>query len=157
MEGYKFLRVENKANNRTYLALVKLEIPDDAKVVYPIDTDYYLQTGLIEEPISSLNYRRSIKCRCNKAKIVEIIQYYDVVGVISFYYKLHKITHTYFSEPSYLEFKSLYNDEFCYKFDKYVEPDSLDTSIHTECSHGIHFCKTILDAKKFMENNGYCF
>ena len=157
MEGYKFLLVEDTTDdNRGFLALVRLEIPDDAKIVYPIDTDYYLQTGLIEEPISSLNYRSSIKCRCSKAKIVEVIKYYDVYCVIrSIFYKLQEIHCD--LDPYSLVFKSLYNDEFYYKFNEYTEPDSLDTSIHTECGHGIHFCKTILDAKRFMENGGYRF
>lgn len=156
MEGYKFLQVENPYSGTIYLALVKLEIPDDAKVVYPIDTDYYLFTSLIEEPISSLNYKSSIKCRCNKAKIVEVIQYYDVFfNIYTTFYKLTKTSFIF--DLSHLTFRSLYDDQFCYKFNKYVEPDTFDNSIHTECSHGIHFCKTIADAKKFMACNGYRF
>jgi len=172
MEGYKFLHVEALDSNLIpgtspdaigNLALVKLEIPNDATVVYPVDKDYYC-FSVFSDHFSDIdfykmnNYVKSKKCRCSKAKIVEVIKYFSGESLSSAGYRyicdfLTEITCD--SQPSDLIFKSMWNPNFIYKFDEYVKPDKLDEDICWECSNGIHFCRTIKDAIDYIETCGY--
>lgn len=168
MEGYKFLHVEARNGNNIpgtpsdsigNLALVKLEIPDDATVVYPVDKDYYCCSGSSisdKEFYKMIEYVKAKKCRCDKAKFIEVIRYYSGAQCPSSYFcdaLLYSITCD--SQPSDLIFKSMWNPNFIYKFNEYVKPDKLDEDILWECSNGIHFCRTAEDAIDYMETCGY--
>lgn len=169
MYGYKFLYIktindhiilEDVLDVFGILALVKLEIPDDAKVIYPVDMDYYKNSSassLSDKDFYNMDdYVKAKKCRCNKAKVVEIIKYFSIVqdGPYSYTYNsLYEMTCD--LEPSDLTFKSMWNPNFIYKFDEYVEPDSLDEDILWRCSNGIHFCRTVEDAIDYIERDAY--
>lgn len=95
-------------NNNTF-CIVKLEIPSDAKRFSGTD----------------------IKCRCNKAKVLEIQNLdgsiIDIKEVFSFF-----------------------NEFFIYKINEYVYPDYFDDIFFKECSHGIHFFMNREDAVNYM-------
>ena len=173
MYGYKFLVVKpadghliipgTPSDSIGNLALVKLEIPDDAIVVYPVDKDYYysnFSAGSISDKdfYNMKNYVKAKKCRCSKAKFVKVIRYFSREPSSSCSYLcdfLNEITCD--SQPSDLVFKSMWNPNFIYKFNEYVEPEILDEDILWECSNGIHFCRTAEDAIDYMETCGYTF
>jgi len=173
MEGYKFLHVKapdcdlipgTSPDAIGNLALVKLEIPDDATVVYPIDKEYYFDAediiplpGVLPEEFISdhPDYVKAKKCRCDKAKVVEVIRYFSGERRPNNYFHDALYSMTCDSQPSDLIFKSMWNPNFIYKFNEYVEPDSLDEDICLECSNGIHFCRTIKDVIDYIETCGY--
>ena len=169
MYGYKFLHVEapdcnlipgTPSDATGNLALVKLEIPDDATVVYPIDKDYYCSkykaNTLSNKDFYKMDdYVKAKKCRCNKAKMVEVIRYFSGERLPNSYLYDTLYSMTCDLQPSDLIFKSMWNPNFIYKFNEYVEPDSLDDDILWECSNGIHFCKSIKDAMDYIETCGY--
>lgn len=172
MYGYKFLYVESldghtipgtSKNAVCNLALVKLEIPDDTEVVYPINKEYYLNRDVAvsfwdlvqKEILFSSDYVKSKKCRCSKAKIVEVIKYFSGEHYPSNYLCDVLYNMTCNLQPSDLIFKSMWNPDFIYKFNEYIKPDKLDGDICLECSNGIHFCRTIEDAIDYIEISGY--
>ena len=89
--------------------IVKLEIPADAK-----------------RSSATTN-----KCRCNKAKVLEI-QYLDGTPI--------NLTCVY----------SYFNIDFIYKVGEIVESDSFDDRFWLECSHGIHFFMNREDAVNYF-------
>lgn len=170
MYGYKFLHVEaldgqpipgTSSDAIGNLALVKIEIPDDATVVYPVNKDYYCCSGSSisdKEFYKMIEYVKAKKCRCSKAKFVEVIKYYSGESSSSGGYRyfcdfLNEMTCD--LQPSDLVFISMWNPNFIYKFNEYVEPDILDDDILWECSNGIHFCRTVEDAIDYIETCGY--
>ena len=168
MEGYKFLVVKTTDSNIIpgtpsdsigNLALVKLEIPDDATIVYPVDKDYYCCSGSSssdKEFYKMIEYVKAKKCRCDKAKLIEVIRYFsgEPSSPRSYLYGiLNEITCN--SQPSDLVFKSMWNPNFIYKFNEYVKPDKLDDDILRECSNGINFCRTVEDTIDYIETCGY--
>ncbi len=169
MEGYKFLHVETLDGNLIpgtpsdsigNLALVKLEIPDDATVVYPVDKDYYYTTDFNDCPAAAEFYKmddyvKAKKCRCDKAKFVKVIRYYGGERRPNYYLCDVLYSMTCDLQPSDLVFKSMWNPNFIYKFNEYVKPDKLDDDILWECSNGIHFCRTVEDAIDYIETCGY--
>lgn len=170
MYGYKFLHVETldgnnipgtPSNSIGNLALVKLEIPDDATVVYPVDKDYYYATDFNAYPAAVEFYKmneyvKAKKCRCDKAKLVEVIKYYSEEQSSRNYLSTGFLFSTACDlQPSDLVFISMWNPNFIYKFNEYVEPDKLDDDILWECSNGIHFCRTAEDAIDYIETCGY--
>jgi len=76
---------------------------------------------------SAVNAIGSRKCRCEKAKVVEIVQNTDNISRIF----------------------SMHNTEFEYKLNKIAVPDSFDPDIRVECSHGISFFLTKQEAIDF--------
>lgn len=160
MEGYKFLWVLSKSNRKKlhkikgcpqpslFLALVKLEIPDDATVIHPIDRWEFMKLNDIHPILKIPQPPLSIKCRCSKAKIVDVIDYYKYTDV---YYDLIKKMTKVPANPKDLIFFSMWKPSFQYEFDKYVEPDKLDEDPMLECSNGIHFCRTIEDTFNYMD------
>lgn len=170
MYGYKFLVVKptdghliipgTPSDAICNLALVKLEIPDDATVIYPVDKNYYCAT-FSASSLSQIdfykmkNYVKATKCRCNKAKFVEVIRYFSGERHLSSYLCDVLCSMTCDLQPSDLIFKSMWNPNFIYKFNEYVEPDGLDEDILWECSNGIHFCRTAEDAIDYIESCGY--
>jgi len=170
MEGYKFLVVKTidghpipgtPSDAIGNLALVKLEIPDDARVVYPVDKDYYCSNFsakiLSDKDFYKMdNYVKAKKCRCSKAKFVKVIKYYSGETCLgNFFCDALLYSMTCGSQPSDLVFISMRNPNFIYKFNEYVEPDELDEDILWECSNGIHFCRTAEDAIDYIEACGY--
>lgn len=171
MYGYKFLVVKPTDGHLIIpgtpsdaignLALVKLEIPDDATVIYPVDKDYYCANfsasdlPQIDDYYKMKNYVKSKKCRCSKAKFVEVIKYFSREHHPSNYLCDVLCSMTCDLQPSNLIFKSMWNPNFIYKFNEYVKPDKLDEDILWECSNGIHFCRTAEDAIDYMETGGY--
>lgn len=171
MYGYKFLVVKptdghiiipgTPSDAIGNLALVKLEIPDDATVIYPVDKDYYCAnfsaSSLSHKDFYKMKrYVKAKKCRCNKAKFVKVIRYFSENQCPSNYFcgaLLYSMTCD--LQPSNLIFKSMWNPNFIYKFNEYVEPDGLDEDILWECSNGIHFCRTAEDAIDYIETCGY--
>ena len=170
MYGYKFLHVEahdghtipgTPSDATGNLALVKLEIPDDATVVYPVDKDYYC-SNFSAESLSDMdfykmdNYVKTKKCRCDKAKLVEVIRYFSGESTPRNCFRdttLYSMTCN--LQPSDLVFKSMWNPNFIYKFNESVKPDELDEDILWECSSGIHFCRTAEDAIDYIETCCY--
>ena len=170
MEGYKFLHVETldgypipgtPSDAIGNLALVKLEIPDDATVVYPVDKDYYC-SNFSAESLSDMDfykmddYVKAKKCRCSKAKFVEVIRYFSGESSPRNCFRgtiLYSMTCD--LQPSDLIFQSMWDRKFIYKFNEYVEPNELDDDILWECSCGIHFCRTIEDAIDYIEMCSY--
>lgn len=169
MEGYKFLVVKTTDSNIIpgtpsdsigNLALVKLEIPDDATVVYPVDKDYYCAnfsaSSLSDKEFYKMDdYVKAKKRRCDKAKLVEVIKYFSGERRPSNYFYDALYSMTCDSQPSDLVFISMWNPNFIYKFNEYVKPDKLDEDILWECSNGIHFCRTAEDAIDYIETCGY--
>ncbi len=167
MEGYKFLHVEALDSHLIpgtppdaigNLALVKLEIPDDATVVYPVNKEYYCNTSTCfsdKEFYKMIDYVKAKKCRCDKAKFVEVIRYFMGKRMSNCY--LYDLFYSMKCDlqPSDLIFKSMWNPNFIYKFNEYVKPDKLDDDILWECSNGIHFCRTMEDAINYIETCGY--
>ena len=88
--------------------IVKLEIPADAKRCSG--------TG--------------IKCRSNKAKVLEIQNFDGTIADIAIVYSHH-------------------NQDFPYKVGEIVYPDSFDDRFWLECSHGIHFFMKREDAVNY--------
>ena len=93
--GWKKVNISREYNNQSFL--IKLEIPEDA---------------LRSSAVTS-------KCRCSKAKVVEITNIKTGEAIDS-------ITNL--------------NEKPCvYKVGEMVLPDSFDEDRWNECSHGIHF------------------
>ena len=88
--------------------IVKLEIPADAK----------------------RSSSTSNKCRCSKAKVLEI---QNIDGTIA----------------DTTQVFSTYDDHFPYKIGETIEPDSFDDDFWVECSNGIHFFMNREDAVKW--------
>jgi len=168
MEGYKFLYVFNKrrmpnycCKDFSYMALVKLEIPDDAIVVYPIDSrkfekEQYIAKLHEKSILDTTPIPLSIKCRCSKAKIVEVIDYYLINDITVLFnhnniikYLLYKLANVK-ANPEDLIFCSTYAYDFLYKFNEYVKPDKINLNTSIECSNGIHFCKDIQDLMNYI-------
>lgn len=162
MDGYKFLKVYEKDDygnpiGHKHLALVKLEIPNDATVIYPVDKDYYYGSSFSDEELYKMtNYIKAKKCRCSKAKIVEVIKYYNLKSYPSNYFGGDILLYSMPCDlqPSDLIFISLWNPNFIYPFNEYVKPDSLNEDILWECSNGIHFFRTIEDTIDYIETSG---
>ena len=151
--GYKFLWVKHKTNLAQfpdYLALVKLEIPDGSTIVYPTNYTEDKTMLAIYEPFKLLT-SLSKKCRCNKAKIVEVIDYFYYSRSSEFSPNALFKVKNYNGNPEDLIFLSLYNSDFQYGFNKYVIPDGLDIDTNTECTHGIHFCRSVEDAIVYIK------
>ena len=96
--GWKKAEVQGEEDNHYRKVIVKLEIPASAKR-------------------SSATTR---KCRCDKAKVLEI---YNLDGTVAKERKCY----------------SDYNNDFVYKVGKTVEVDDFDEDRWNECSQGIHF------------------
>ena len=88
--------------------IVELEIPEDAKRL-------------------SANTR---KCRCNKAKVLRILNYDRTVANVT-------------------EVRSNYNSAFVYKVGNIVSVDNFDEDRFNECSTGIHFFINFKEAVEY--------
>jgi len=153
--GYKFLWVKHKMNLiqfPDYLALVKLAIPNGSTIVCPVGAKSVITDISARFEPFYLVTSSSIKCRCSKAKIVEVIDYFYYGRSSEFSPNTLFKVKNYNGNPKDLIFLSLYNSDFQYSFNKYVIPDGLDIDTNTECSHGIHFCRSVEDAKAYIKD-----
>ena len=105
--GWKVAKSLNGDNR-----IVKLMIPNDAKIVKPIDEEYF--------------YAKA-KERCNKAIVMDI-QLPDREIEISVVPE-EKSAYSYVFDDTMFE----------YKIGKLVEPDKFDENDNISCTHGIHF------------------
>lgn len=157
--GYKLVLVENyiekysgDINYRPIGAIIKIEIPDDAKIV------------------ESFGYL-SPKCRCSKCKFVKVEGYYrltedynDILLVKSSldkesricakdFYKMMKNKRNIApnkNEP--IKFVSLFANDFEYIKGKDIYPDCFnDYNNDDGCTNGIHYFYTVFGVKKFFE------
>jgi len=169
MEGYKFLEVSFKKDicpgfvYNILLTLVKLEIPDDAMIVYPVDKKYLNKDSGIEfndsfcyEEFKKSDYVKSLKCRCNKAKIVEVIDYF-LINYHDYGNMLQKVTDNFHGiNPKDLVFMSTFDSEFIYPFNEYVKPNALDVNILRECGKGIHFLQNTIRCEIIYATTRLC-
>ena len=127
--GWKKIRfyAENKYDGRMYSgdALAKLEIQEDAQ--------------------RSNAFGR--KCRCSKAKVLEIMLIRDSS---CFYELVDELT----DPKTILGFNFIYysnfNENFHYQIGDIIVPDAFDPNPLNECSNGIHFFMTKEEAAEYM-------
>lgn len=105
--GYK--KIYNIVNNQYQCFILKLEIPEDAR----------------------RSSAASNKCRCNKAKVLEI---QDLDGSIV---------------KNIIKVKSIYDCHFIYELGKIVEEPNFDECRWKECTSGIHFFVNRKDAVNY--------
>ena len=147
--GYKFVFCDY---TEKCLALIKLEIPDDAIIVRPIEQ--------VEETFNKIQYKPSRKLRCNKYKFIEVVDFYKFDYEVSLGDWRHALsplcTWKIFPTEVNLEnihFRSIICPEtFEYKLNEdYIS--ELDTNIDQECGTGLHYFETIEDAEKWIEDD----
>ena len=125
--GYKkcdlnSLRVDSSVSFGYYKqCIVKLFIPSDAKRVW-VPEDFYFSN------------RNSVKCRCDKAKVLGI---YDTDG--------NEIDHNFSAISKFVTGENT----TIYKVGEWIYPDSFDDSKYEACSHGIHFFMKFEDAVNY--------
>lgn len=138
--GYKF--VFCNASNHC-LALIKLEIPDDAKIIRP---------RIVEE---------SRKCRTNKCKFVDVVAYYQysICYPDNMFHKWGKIETEFVinsikneTPKNKLIFASIYDPTYFYKINGYNIENSLSLDYHEECAEGIHYFETEDEAVSWIQN-----
>lgn len=160
--GYKLVLVENYIEKhssdieyRPIGAIIKIEIPDDAKIVE--GSRYY-----------------STKSRCSKCKFVKVEGYYRLTESYNYIdiafrssldigsriyakdlYKMMKSKRNIApnkNEP--IKFISLYDNSFEYIKGKDIYPDHFQDYINNDndgCTNGIHYFNTVFGVKKFFE------
>ena len=113
--GYKVAYIDIPAfdNLRTFknMGIIKLEIPEDAKRLSP--------------------YFGVEKCRCDKAKVLEITSVLD-------------------SSKHYDTAYSIFDKSFKYKVGETISVEDFDDNRSNECSTGIHFFMTKGDALDYL-------
>lgn len=75
------------------------------------------------------------KCRCSKAKVLEIVDIHEDPAPIN------------------ARYYSFYDESFEYKVGEWVYPDEYDGIVYNECSHGIHFFMSMEECIKFYLDN----
>ena len=149
--GYKFVFCDY---TEKCLALIKMEIPDDATIIRPVeevDITRYNENGSVTVEIQHIP---STKLRCDKYKFIEVVDFYkfdydvsfDVVSGPLYIWKIYPIE----VNLENVRFKSIaYPRQFEYKLGgEYIS--ELDTNIHAECSKGLHYFETIEDTEKWI-------
>lgn len=166
--GYKLVLVDNYVEKhssdikyRPIGAIIKIEIPDDAKIVE--SPGYY-----------------SAKSRCSKCKFVKVEGYYRLTEKCNYidnivlrrsldkesriyakdFYKMMKSKRNIApnkNEP--IKFVSLYDNSFEYIKGKDIYPDHFqDYNFDNDgCTNGIHYFYTVFGVKKFFEIMLYDF
>lgn len=128
-------------------ALIKIGIPKKAKIVTPYE--------------SSQLSSSFTKCRCDLAKFVKVekiylaaaqrkgvscprtrvVDIYDITRYMKKEYDINQLTYV-----------STYDTHFEYEINKYVKPRcKFDLSPFIPCASGIHFFKTIDEAKNYFK------
>lgn len=125
--------------NNDIPVVITLEVPADAKRISPMVCS---DDVIYEFYVASQEIKRSKKCRCDKAKVIEITAVDDVERKFT-------IAKSFFANISYM-----YNiKKIIYKVGEYVYADSFDDDPLIECTHGIHFFMNRQDAIDFAEEN----
>lgn len=128
--GYKFVLCSGVTRR---LALIKVEIPDDAQVIQPLSEDG----------------RPSLKCRCNKYTFTEVINYYRFC---IFGRSIH-LAPAHVCDSANILFGSINApDRFEYILNQTYEVD-VDSNINHECGAGLHFFLTTADATNWLKDN----
>lgn len=146
--GYKF--VFCNASDRC-LALIKIEIPDDAIIIRPIISSYF--------------FKESRKRRTNKCRFIDVVAYFQY----SIYYSdgfskwlsdqghwggefvINSIKNE--TPKNKLIFASIYNPAyFVYKINGYNIENLLSLDYHEECAEGIHFFETEDEAVLWIQS-----
>lgn len=145
--GYKLVSVENYVEEviefidkysyriKPYVAIIKIEICDDAKIVSPSP---------------------SHKKRCSKCRFIKVVAIHKVFNSDS-----HIIENTLDNNnrikvsdiKNKIIFSSLFNNNFIYEKNKDIYPDYFDNYKHNVCTNGIHYFDTIKEVKKFYQYN----
>ena len=150
--GYKFVFCNYTGE---CLALIKMEIPDDATIVRPVEEDNTTYFDPIDgRMIIKTQWKRSTKLRCNKYKFIEVVDFYKFDYDVSFdvdsgplyIWKIYPIE----VNLENVRFKSIaYPRQFEYKLGgEYIS--ELDTNIYQECSKGLHYFETAENAEKWI-------
>ena len=146
--GYKF--VFCNASDHC-LALIKLEIPDDAIIIKPIIVDY--------------SSRESTKRRTNKCRFIGVAAYFQYSIYypdsfsewLSFGSKLTINSIKNETPKNKLIFASIYNPaSFVYKINGYNIENLLNLDITEQCTKGIHFFETENEAVLWIQDEVNC-
>lgn len=95
-----------------------------AKLIIPVGARFIVPTAVYNR-----HARNSLKFRCSKAKVIQILNAKRGAKYIP-YYK-HRTT------------------RMIYKIGRMMKPDGLTTDVHESCGHGIHVLPSLKAAKKF--------
>lgn len=152
--GYKFVFCDY---TEKCLPLIKLEIPDDANIVRPVEEDDITHYNADGSVTVEIKHTPSRKLRCNKYKFIEVVDFYkfdrDVLfDVDSGPLCIWKIYPTEVNLDN-VHFRSIVCAEtFEYKiYEDYIS--ELDTNIYDECSEGLHYFETVEDAEKWIKDD----
>lgn len=152
--GYKFVFCDY---TEKCLALIKLEIPDDAVIVRPLEETESIYHNEDGTTTVITHHKPSTKLRCNKYKFIEVVDFYN------FNYNTSSDSCGYILNPLYIwkifptevnlenvYFRSIaYPRRFNYELgENYIS--ELDTNIYNECSEGLHYFETVEDAEKWI-------
>ena len=155
--GYKFVFCNYTGE---CLALIKMEIPDDATIVRPVEEDNTTYFDPIDgRMIIKTQWKPSTKLRCNKYKFIEVVDFYKFDYGVS-------LRGNFIDGPLYIwkiyptevnlenvHFRSIVCAEtFEYKLYEYYLSE-LDTNIEQECGTGLHYFETIEDAEKWIKDD----
>ena len=136
MIGYKkcvYLDVD-PAGTKVREALVTLEVPDDAKIVRPIN-------------MFSLVRRPSKKLRCMAAKVLDIVNT-ETREPVPCAFSAHSMS-VYFVRSAYMPEADVPESICTYIKNEMVVADRLDENPLNECSNGIHFFLSEEEALKY--------
>lgn len=147
--GYKF--VFCNASDHC-LALIKLEIPDNAKIIRPRIAESY--------PI-----QESRKCRTNICRFIDVVAYFQYSicypdslsrwlrdwGDWGGIFVINSIKNE--TPKNKLTFASIYDPaSFIYKINGYNIENLLDLDINEQCAEGIHFFETKNEAILWIQH-----
>lgn len=150
MIGYKIAAYMD--NNIWKPCLIKLEIPEDAKIVTPVTYN--------NNPLSIPTY--SNKLRCDKCRVCSIVDL-DTGKTVDWGYSLfllsliiNDLTHYRIRKTTtpIQMWLSRYAFRYVASSLDYIHPNSLDEDIEEECACGIHFFCTEDEARDFYDEPG---
>lgn len=128
MKGYKFVFYDGLDR---CVALIELEIPDDAIIVQPMDFETKMPQS---------------KLRCDKVKFINVINYYRF-SMTNEDIDLTPIKNT----PHGRIFRSIYDRRFRYQLGQ-TYTSEIDTDIYEMCRAGIHFFINSETARDWMKS-----
>lgn len=149
--GYKFVFCDY---TEKCLALIKMEIPDDANIVRPLEETESIHHNEDNTITVVTHHKPSTKLRCNKYKFIEVVDFYKFDYNVSLNNDfgplyIRKIYPTEINLDD-IHFRAIaYPRQFKYELgEEYIS--ELDTNIYDECSKGLHYFETIEDAEKWI-------
>ena len=148
MIGYKIAAYMD--NDIWKPCLIKLEIPEDAKIVTPVTYN--------NNPLSIPTY--SNKLRCNKCRVCSITDL-EIGKSVNFGFSLY-ILGLIINDPAHYQIRKsitpiqMWLDKYAFHYTAssfdYIYPDSLDENIKEECANGIHFFYQEVEARHFYND-----